>query len=59
MAIKKMLRIKLFDGHRGRADRSCRISVSVRAISLTLNFKTSSVRDVIKENAVISIEKDW
>lgn len=35
------------------------ISVSVRGISLILNFKPSSVRDVIKENAVIAIEKDW
>lgn len=58
-AIERMSRIKQFDGHRGRADRSCRISVSVRGISLILNFKPSSVRDVIKENAVIAIEKDW
>lgn len=54
-----MSRIKQFDGHRGRADRSCGIRVSVRGISLTQNFKSSSVRDVIKENAVIAIEKDW
>lgn len=37
----------------------CRISVSVRGISLSLNFKPSSVREVIEENAVIAMVKDW
>lgn len=59
LAIKKMSRIKQFDGHRGRADRSCRIRVSVRGISLTQNFKSPSAREVIEENVVIAIEKDW
>ena len=35
------------------------ISVSVWSISLTQNFKSSSAREVIEENAVIAIEKDW
>lgn len=38
---------------------SCRISVSVRGISLILNFKPSSVREVIEENAIIAMVKDW
>ena len=37
---------------------SCRISVSVRGISMILNFKLSSVREVIYENAVIVMMKD-